>query len=229
MIKRISILAIAASLAGLATWLITADNSKVELSLNSADDNTIAVQTERLSKEVSLAEGMFNSSEKSSDVNPEKTMDKPSEIAEVTSSTVANSDEIMAAYVKSGNPEEVMRMYAEKRQARAELLQRQMDAENLDTNWADELAKKFANLHRVLPGIKGVSLTATDCRQSICALHLDFSQADDYQRLAPMIANAGNVLGSDAFVHHDAKPQGAVMYLSREDHILPDMEMLDQG
>ena len=53
--------------------------------------------------------------------------------------------------------------------------------------------------------------------------------SDGYQHFAPLLANAGAVLGSDAFVHHDAKPQGLVMYLSREDQSLPDLEMLDQG
>ncbi len=158
-----------------------------------------------------------------------ETLDKQNKEKQNEYQSISSEDEIMAAYMKTANPQLVMQKYAERRKARAELLQRKMDEENQDPIWEDALRKRFNELGSILPGVNTLTLSQADCRQSICALHLNYTDREEYKKVAPYIANAGIVLGSDAFIHYDAEPSEAVLYVSREDQVLPDMVFTDEG
>jgi hypothetical protein len=175
-------------------------------------------------------------SSKSIDINAVKSnkitlpnVSNSDEMLPTDKSQVVSENDIMRDYVNTGNPQRVMDKYSERRRARATMLQRYMDQQNSNSVWSEKLTQQFAEIDRVLPGIEGLSLQQADCRETICALHFDFENDKSYQKLAPLMASVGIVLGSDSFVHHDAKPQGAVMYLSQEDAKLPDLEITADG
>lgn len=166
-------------------------------------------------------QGKLNSNE-----NAEETVRNSDSTQRNTSSETpagTTRDESMDSYYKSANPKGIMDYYAKQRQARAALLQAQMERENVDAMWAQNIVDRFSQLNRILPGVTGLKLASADCRESLCAVNINFDTANDYQRLAPLLANVGNVMGTESWIHHDAKPQGAVLYLAKEGKPLPDL------
>lgn len=133
-------------------------------------------------------------------------------------------DPLVADFVATGNPQQVMDYFKQRRAARAELLQRKMSQENLDEGWSRELQEQYVNAKMLVPGLDKLDLNDADCRESICALQFDYAANSQYRELKPLMSNVGNVLGADAFVHYDALPGGAVIYVSRGETRLPDLE-----
>lgn len=126
-------------------------------------------------------------------------------------------------FVGSGRPEAIMQFYAERRQARAQLVQAKMNSEYDDPQWSSELTQRFEFARQLMPGLQSMSLTQTDCRESVCALHLGYG-GTAYKKVAPFMQHIGTMLGSDTWVHHDAMPDGAVVYVARNETQLPDVE-----
>ena len=141
---------------------------------------------------------------------------------------VINADgplpDVTAKYVATGKPEQIMAYYAQLRRARAELVQNQMNAETSDSQWAEDLSQRFEFARGLLPTLSGMELAQTDCRQTICALHLNVSSSD-YKRYEPYMQHIGNALGADAWVHPDANPGETVVYVARAETKLPDLDL----
>lgn len=133
------------------------------------------------------------------------------------------ADDVTAKYVASGKPEQIMQHFAELRRARAELVVHQMQGETQDAQWADDLSQRFTFVKGMLPNLPDMQLAQTDCRQTICALHINMAN-EHYQQYLPYMQHIGTALGADAFVHHDTNPGEAVVYVARADMVLPDLE-----
>ncbi|WP_455204531.1 hypothetical protein [Kaarinaea lacus] len=158
-------------------------------------------------------------------------------VVEVATSTINQSEATLSSdtpteddantalekFVGSGRPEAIMQFYAQRRRARAQLVQAKMNSEYDDPQWSSELTQRFEFARQLMPGLKSMSLTQTDCRESICALHLEYG-GTAYKKVAPFMQHIGTMLGSDAWVHHDAMPDGPVVYVARNDTQLPDVE-----
>ncbi|WP_196138360.1 hypothetical protein [Aliikangiella sp. G2MR2-5] len=200
------------------------NKSLIGVSKATVSEKVATLSNKKQLPEANLAKGILPPL-KQSDSNSGITFKKEKKID--VEDTPATQDEIMASYINSGNPELVRQKYAERRVARAELLIRKMDEENQNPAWADELTRKYNAMSQMLPGIKPLELESTDCRESICALNLSYHSVNDYKKLEPFILNAGSILGSDSFVHYDATPNSAVLYLSRADASLPQLEFED--
>lgn len=138
-------------------------------------------------------------------------------------------DPLVADFVATGNPQQVMDFFKQRRTARAELLQRKMSQENLDERWSRELQDQYLNAKTLLPGMDKLDLNNADCRESICALELTYIGGSQYRDVQPLMSNIGNVLGADAFVHYDALPDTAIVYVSRGETRLPGLEKAVDG
>lgn len=134
-----------------------------------------------------------------------------------------NPDSKLADFFASGKPEKIKQYYAERRRQRAALVQGQMDEEYPDPEWSAELSQRFEFASSLVPGLPTMSLSQVDCRETICALHVGIGDSG-YKTIAPFMDHIGTVLGSDTWVHHDATPSGAVIYVAEVDMQLPDLE-----
>lgn len=144
-----------------------------------------------------------------------------------------NSDEVVIdktpspvdatkAYVNTADPEKVMEYYATLRSARAELLQNRFNQELQDPTWSKELTQRLTEAYRLVPGLPKLQLSKSDCRETICALHVDMNKGA-YKKYAPYMQHIGMVLGTDTWVHHDALPDTAIIYVARADTELPEL------
>lgn len=142
-----------------------------------------------------------------------------------------NSDpeEVLSAFVATGKPEQIMQYYAEMRRARAELVKDKMDTESVDSRWSEDLAQQFDNLEKLVPTLSGTNLNEADCRQTICALQVGFDTDQSYQSFLPYMEHIGTLFGSDVFVHHDAEPGAAVIYIAKPNIPLPNLKEENQG
>jgi hypothetical protein len=153
-------------------------------------------------------------------VTPEETASEP-----VTPDDI---DRLTADFVASGNPAAIQAFFAERRRARAELMQKEMSWESEDPRWSEDLRKKFEDAEKIVPGLSSMVFSDADCRETICAVHVEFVDSD-YDALAPYMSNIGMVLGSEAWVHHDAEPNAAVVYIAKPDAKLPGLERSAEG
>ena len=159
---------------------------------------------------------------------PEQTV---TQTEEDKSKVLVNSDEPILdtteKFVASGKPEQIMEYYAQLRRARAELVLNQMNGESSDSQWAEDINQRFEFAKGLLPALNGMELAQTDCRQTICALHLNVSSTE-YKQYEPYMRHIGNALGGDAWVHPDASPGEAVVYVARADAQLPNLDLKNQ-
>ena len=145
---------------------------------------------------------------------------------DVTEDEMAQADQRLASFSASGDPQAVMKYYAEQRRERARRVQAQMASESFDQQWSQELSQRFESAHQLLPVLSPLQLASADCRQTVCALYLGFSKDTSQgapKRLLPYLQHVANVLGVDAWVHHDAAPGSAVLYVAKADTPLPDI------
>ena len=124
------------------------------------------------------------------------------------------------AYVNSAQPGKISEYYATLRVARAELVQNQLNQESQDPVWSKNLAARLAEAYRLVPGLPELKLSKSDCRETICALHVDMKKGA-YKQYARYMQHIGTVLGADTWVHHDALPDTAIIYVARVDTELP--------
>lgn len=136
-------------------------------------------------------------------------------------------DDTTAKFVASGKPGQIIQYYAERRRARAELVINQMHAEVANAQWSDELRERFAFAISMLPNLPDMQLAEADCRQTICALHIQLAN-ENVKQLRPFMQHIGIALGSDTFVHHDANPGEAIVYVAKAETLLPDLEAQPQ-
>ncbi len=141
----------------------------------------------------------------------------------------AGVDRATADFVASGKPEAIQAYFAERRRARAALMQQEMSWESEDRAWSEDLQRRFEEAEKIVPGLGGVAVSQADCRETICALHIWFEGDSGYRELAPYVDNIGMVLGSEAWVHHDADPNVAIVYIAKPDTKLPDLEKTSEG
>lgn len=131
----------------------------------------------------------------------------------------------LKAFIASGQPEKIMAYFADYRKRRAELIQEKMSTEGTDHQWEAQMTQYFALSEQLIPQVKGIHLNAADCRESICALTVNYgSDIENYKDIEPYMTNIGNVLGLDTWVHHDASDKGGVIYLAKERLTLPEAE-----
>jgi len=167
---------------------------------------------------------------KSQAIEPRQTKEK------ITLPVMLNSDEAVIdkklspvngtqAYVDSAEPEKIMEYYATLRSARAELLQNQFSQELQDPAWAKKLTERFTVANSLVPGLPKIQLSKSDCRETICALHVDMNKGT-YKQYAPYMQHIGTVLGTDTWVHHDALPDTAIVYVARADTELPKLNSI---
>jgi len=157
---------------------------------------------------------------------------EPRQVEEkITLPEMLNSDEVVIdkkpspvtatkAYVNSAEPEKVMEYYATLRTARAELLQNQFNQELQDPAWSEKMAERLSVANSLVPGLPKLQLSKSDCRETICALHVDMKKGM-HKKYAPYMQHIGTVLGTDTWVHHDALPDTAIIYVARADTELP--------
>jgi len=149
----------------------------------------------------------------------------------ITLPVMLNSDEVeidkklspvngTKVYINSAEPEKIMEYYATLRSARAELLQNQFNQELQDPAWSKKLTERFTVATSLVPGLPKFQLSKSDCRETICALHIDMNKGT-YKQYAPYMQHIGTVLGTDTWVHHDALPDTAIIYVARADTELP--------
>lgn len=128
-------------------------------------------------------------------------------------------------FIASGDPQKIMTHFANARKERAILIQEHMSTEGVDHAWEAQIEQYVELSYSIIPEAKGLILSSTDCRESICALEFIYADnAHDYKKMEPYMSNIGNVLGVDAWVHHDATPNSGVIYLAKEDIRLPQLE-----
>ena len=183
-------------------------------------ERSAAVESEVISQQAETQEVRFPQMAAKQETSAAR--EKTEEVMPET--TEAQMDPLVADFVATGNPQQVMDFYKQRRAARAEMLQRHMSQENLDERWSKELTEQYSTAKALVPGLNKLDLATADCRETICALQFDFTSNTQYREVRPLMANIGNVLGSDAFVHHDALPHGAIIYVSRGESPLPDLE-----
>ncbi|RLU00138.1 hypothetical protein [Ketobacter sp.] len=136
------------------------------------------------------------------------------------------SPELMS-YIANAQPEKIMEFFALARKERAETIQAMMRDEDENPEWKDEMLQYFTLSETLAPQMKGVTLLNADCRESVCALQVDYGQyIKNYQDIEPFLSNIGNLVGLDAWVHHDALPHGGVIYFARENTALPEMRKI---
>lgn len=136
------------------------------------------------------------------------------------------SPELMS-YIANAQPEKIMEFYAEARKERAESIQAMMRDEHENPEWKDEMLQYFTLSETLAPQMKGVTLVNADCRESVCALQVDYGQyIKHYKDIEPYLSNIGNLVGLEAWVHHDALPHGGVIYFARENTALPEMRKI---
>lgn len=142
----------------------------------------------------------------------------------VADSQESDKDEIvsMKDFVSTGKPEQIKAYYANLRKSRATLMQNQLTQETSDPAWAEEMSQRFSVALTMVPGLSSLKLGATDCRQTLCAMSVDIS--GNKQQHLKYMKYTGTVLGVDAWIHHDAKPGTAMIYVSRDGAQLPRLE-----
>ena len=128
-------------------------------------------------------------------------------------------------FVQSGDPEGIRRVYAERRKERAKLVKAKMDNEQVDMEWSADLSSRFEFARNLVPELANLKLTQVDCRNTICAIHIAYADAN-YEQYSPFLQQVGIVLGADAWVHHDALPGEGVVYVARENKELPKLKQL---
>lgn len=158
---------------------------------------------------------------------PRAQEEQPEQSAGEIAATAGEKDpeQLLQEFVASGDPQGIRRVFAERRQARAELVKAAMDNQQIDSQWSDEITARFEFARNLVPELAGLTLTRADCRKSICALHISFAE-NGYEKYQPYLQQVGIVLGSDAWVHHDALPDGGVVYVAKDDVQLPVLKQL---
>lgn len=130
-------------------------------------------------------------------------------------------------YIANAQPEKIMEFFAQARKERAEKIQAMMEDEGEDQEWKEEMLQYFTLSETLVPQMKGIALLNADCRESVCALQVDYGQyIKNYKEIEPYMSNIGNLIGLDAWVHHDAMPHGGVIYFARENMELPEMRKI---
>ncbi|NVJ59625.1 MAG: hypothetical protein HWE27_04500 [Gammaproteobacteria bacterium] len=156
--------------------------------------------------------------------------EKNKEVVEAATSD-KNSDDLddvqdpedIQQFVKSGNPKKVQAYFARQRSERAKLVLEEMSLQGDDSAWAEDLRSKFSDMQNLFPGFEDLTLSSTDCRDSICALSIRFDTQLNRDHYAAL-KNLNNVLGMDTFVHHDAGEGLSVIYLAKEGASLPNIK-----
>ncbi|MBA54283.1 MAG: hypothetical protein CMK89_07500 [Pseudomonadales bacterium] len=133
----------------------------------------------------------------------------------------------LKSYIANAQPEKIMEFFAQARKERAEKIQAIMDDEGEDQEWKEEMLQYFTLSETLVPQMKGITLLNADCRESICALQVDYGQyIKNYKEIEPYMSNIGNLIGLDAWVHHDAMPHGGVIYFAKENTALPELQKI---
>jgi len=155
---------------------------------------------------------------------PEKSVVVPIQNSDDIIGIKPSADENLKNYLATAKPDKIKEYYAKLRQARAELVLNQLNAEQPDQRWADELTQKFQVANTLVPGLPKLDIAESDCRETICALQIDMKKGT-YKKYAPYMQHIGTVLGMDTWVHHDAKPDAAVIYVARAEASLPKLDL----
>ncbi|MGD8558850.1 MAG: hypothetical protein PVG89_02670 [Gammaproteobacteria bacterium] len=134
-------------------------------------------------------------------------------------------EQLLQEFVTSGDPQGIRRVFAERRKERAKLVKARMDHQAVDLEWSEDLASRFEFARALVPELADLKLTQTDCRDTICAIHIAYADAS-YEQYRPFLQQVGIVLGGDAWVHHDALPDGGVIYVARDSEELPALKQL---
>lgn len=133
----------------------------------------------------------------------------------------------LKSYIASAQPEKVMEFFAQARRERAEKIQAIMQDESVDQEWENQMKQYLSDAEIVLPPLKGITLITADCRETICALEVDYGKdVKNYKQIEPYMSNIGSIVGMDTWVHHDALPHGGVIYFARENTELPEMRKI---
>jgi len=207
--------------AGVAAWQFYLGNGGVTGATRSVDMPQAETVTQEVNKQESISTRNKPGEDKAINVVDIE------QVKQAVAESTLNSDEQLSKYISSAKPEKIMQYYAQLRKARAELVQSQMSTEGVDTAWTDEIKSRFEFVRGVSPVLSNLNISTTDCRQTICALHMQLSK-EEYQKVEPYMQHIGTAMGSDAFVHHDAGPNEAVIYVARVDKELPRLDLAQQ-
>ena len=153
--------------------------------------------------------------------------DQPAEVDPAMVEEVPEMSPELKSYIANAQPEKIMEFFAQARKERAEKIQAMMEDEGEDQEWKEEMQQYFTLSETLVPQMKGITLLNADCRESICALQVDYGQyIKNYKDIEPYMSNIGNLIGLDAWVHHDAMPHGGVIYFARENMALPELRKI---
>lgn len=207
--------------AGLYTFYPSAGDQKL-VSNTELEQNPYMVfldeeQKEEVRKDVeeSRADAVSGSNDQQAEVDPSVVEEIPEMSPELKS------------YIANAQPEKIMEFFAQARKERAEKIQAMMEDEGEDQEWKEEMLQYFTLSETLVPQMKGITLLNADCRESVCALQVDYGQyIKNYKEIEPYMSNIGNLIGLDAWVHHDAMPHGGVIYFARENMELPELRKI---
>lgn len=170
-----------------------------------------------------LRQQYLQSRAEATDVAEKQNASEPSDVAE----EIPEMSPELKSYIANAQPEKIMEFFAQARKERAEKIQTIMQDEGEDLEWKDELLQYFTLSETLVPQMKGMTLVNADCRESVCALEVDYGQyITSYKEIEPYMSNIGNLIGLDAWVHHDALPHGGVIYFARENATLPELRKI---
>lgn len=208
--------------AGLAFSLYQPGNNEQALVNSAVDDNPYMVfldeeQRNEVREKYAAAQEEAVAGAQQQDVGVEAMM--PQDVPEMSPE--------LKSYIANAQPEKIMEFFAVARKERAEKIQAMMQEEGEDPAWKDEMLQYFTLSETLAPQMKGVTLLNADCRESVCALEVDYGQyVKNYKEIEPYMSNIGNLIGLDAWVHHDALPHGGVIYFAKENSTLPELRKI---
>jgi len=165
-------------------------------------------------------EGQLSNLEKNNDKTV-SAQDRPNTLDDDGSSDQNDVDQQIKALVNSGNPKAIQTFFATQRKERAERIKEVMETQGDNPLWAESLTAQFTEMQQLFPNFNLLKLEATDCRTSICSLDIRYGSDESVEQYIQAMSHVGQVLGMDAFVHHDAGDGLAVIYLGRDDVKLP--------
>lgn len=90
-----------------------------------------------------------------------------------------------------------------------------------DANWQQDLESRAQNALEMFPQLSGVTLTYTQCGQTLCRLTLTAPDKTGLQRLRDLNSGIGLLLDSESWVYTDPNQLSTQVYLSRAGASLP--------
>ncbi|MDH5232390.1 MAG: hypothetical protein OEZ58_16030 [Gammaproteobacteria bacterium] len=111
----------------------------------------------------------------------------------------------------------------ERRQRLADHYEFILNQEPADVQWQSQLTQQAHNALTIVPSVKGISVAATYCTQTLCRLTLSAEQRQQHQQLLQLSTIFGQLMGSDAWTHSNTNSLVSNIYIARPQQQLPNI------